>query len=117
MKNYVIVTAMIILASCSAAKFVPTSLTQADADRLSARYPGLTVEELNEGKLHYEMHCSTCHGLKNPVKWNEIKWKSIVPDMAAKANKKAKKEVVDQAIQESILKYVIAVSTGGKKAS
>jgi hypothetical protein len=61
--------------------------------------------------------CATCHGLKNPVKWNEIKCKSIVPEMAVKANKKAKKEVADQAIQESILKYMIAVGKGGKKAS
>jgi hypothetical protein len=60
-KNYLIVTAMIILASCSAAKFVPPSLTHADADRLSASYPGLTVGELNEGKLRYETYCALRH--------------------------------------------------------
>ena len=117
MKKYLVAGALIVLASCSASKFIPPALTQADADRLSSKYPGLTVEQLNEGKLHFETHCGTCHGLKNPVKWSETQWKSIVPEMSAKANKKAKKEVVDAAIQESILRYVVAVSARGKKSS
>jgi cytochrome c5 len=117
MKNYFYAATLIILASCSAAKFVPAPPTQADADRIASKYPGITVEELNLGKQHYEAQCATCHGLKNPVKWNETQWKSIVPKMAEKANKKAKKEVVDNNMQESILKYVIAMSTSGKKSS
>lgn len=110
MKNYFIATAMIVLASCSAAKFVPAPATQADADRIAARYPGVTAEELNLGKQHYEAQCATCHGLKNPVKWNESQWKTIVPKMAEKANKKAKKVVVDAGMQDAILKYVVAMS-------
>lgn len=117
MKKTIIAVAVVILASCSAAKFVPTPLVQSDADRLAQKFPGITVADLNAGKQHYETHCATCHGLKNPVKWSEEKWKSIVPEMAAKANKKAKKEVVDKAIQESILRYVIAVSTSKNKSS
>lgn len=114
MKNTTLIIISIFIISCASTKFVPPTPTQADADRASVNYPGTTLSELNEGKIHYEANCGKCHALKKPTSKSEQQWTTIVPKMSAKANKKAGREVVTPAIQESILKYVIAMS-GVKK--
>lgn len=107
MKKIICVFASIILISCGSTKLLTP--TQADADRGSAKFSGLTLASLNEGKANFETHCTTCHGLKDPKKKTEDQWKSIVPRMAQKANKKAGKEVIDAAMEASILQYVVTM--------
>lgn len=114
MKKQLLLLATLALASCTATKFIPMDLSQTDADRVAASFPGITTADLNRGKQLYEIECSKCHKLKDPVKWDETKWRKIVPAMAAKAKKKAKKEVITPEMQDLILKYAVAVRAGVK---
>jgi hypothetical protein len=114
-KYLLVLTSALFIVSCSS-KFTPPAPTEADVLRAAASFPNITLSELNEGKMHFEVNCSKCHGLKNPTSRSEEQWNSIVPKMTAKANKKAGKEVITPAMQQSILQYVVAMSSLKKKA-
>lgn len=92
-----------LLAGCMAAK--NTLPVQADAERMQSVYPGISVAEITQGKTIYEQKCSTCHPLKKPGSRNPEQWKQIVPEMAAKANKKSPGKIT-AADEEVILKYL-----------
>jgi cytochrome c5 len=87
---------------------------QSDVDRVSTKYPGYDLAQLNEGKALFETTCNRCHRIKNPMSRNEEKWKKIVPKMIGKLNKKEGKVVIDDKQQESILKYIITMNGGSK---
>jgi cytochrome c5 len=112
MKRIFIAFASIVLISCGSTKSTtstkagPPIPTQADLDRGLKKHPSLTMDELMAGKDQYQTNCGKCHALKNPGSRNEADWTKVVPRMAAKAQKKAGKEVIDAAMQESILKYL-----------
>ncbi len=93
------------IAACAGSK-VTTSLepTQADVDRNKAIFSNLTVEELIQGKAHYEKSCGSCHKLYSPKDESAVEWKKIVPPMAKKAK-------IDAKTEDLILKYVISMST------
>jgi len=84
---------------------------QADVDRGTAKFPGLTIEDLYKGKLIYEQACVKCHAMKNPTSRSEDKWRKIVPKMVLKANKKAGKELIDSNNREVLLKYLVTMSS------
>lgn len=110
MKNKIAVIAFtVVLSACSAVKLVTPS--DADAQRGSQKYPGLTLANLNEGKTLFEQNCAKCHGLKDPAKRDEEKWNSVVPRMVKKVNKKAGHEEVDPREQQLILQYLVTMST------
>lgn len=111
MKKIVIGFSILLFCACSAKVVM---LSQADADRGAAKFPGATLTSLNEGKAHYEQYCKTCHALKKPTSEPEAEWNKIVPEMVKKTNKKAGSEVVDGKKQELILQYVVTMSTAKK---
>ena len=88
---------------------------QSDVDRVSGKYPGYSLAELNADKTLYETTCSRCHRLKNPTSRSETKWERIVPRMITRLNKKEGKEVIDAKQQESILKYLITMGPSVKQ--
>jgi cytochrome c5 len=108
MKTRIItLSAVVLLAACGTSKMMGES----DVTRGQAAYPGLTLADLQKGKADYEAKCVSCHGLKKPTSQTPEAWRKIVPGMSAGANKKAGKEVITAADQESILKYLITMST------
>jgi len=107
MKNYFLILSALFLVSCGSTQLLAPAAS--DVARGAGKYPDLTLNQLNEGKLNYEKQCVSCHGLKKPASRTEEQWKSIVPRMAAKAQKKAGKEVIDQATQQSILRYLVTM--------
>ena len=111
MKKVICIALIAVLSACSVKLLVPT---QADVNRVSTKYPGYTIEELSMGKSIFETNCKGCHGLKNPSSRSEDKWKEIVPKMVRKLNKEAGKEVMDSKQQETLLKYLITMSTAPK---
>ncbi|MBN8702580.1 MAG: hypothetical protein J0M08_05920 [Bacteroidetes bacterium] len=120
MRNLIYIGIILLAIACSKKTSAPAQLetktetrsqAQVDVDRVSSKYPGYTVAALNEGKNLYEQNCGSCHGLVKPSDYTEEQWIKIVPGMAKKTNKKAGKEVVDANGQESILRYVVTVST------
>lgn len=104
------IAAAVVIAGCAVKLVVPT---QPDVDRMQAKYPGYTLEELNQGKAMFERHCSECHRLKKPTKFSEAKWQKIVPIMVKKVNKKHP-NTLDEKSQDLILKYAITMN-GHKK--
>lgn len=108
MKKTCYIISILFLVSCGSTKLLTP--TAADVERGKNKIPDLTMEALNKGKEDYQLQCASCHGLKNPASRTEEEWKTVVPRMAAKARKKAGKEVIDQAAQESILKYLVTMS-------
>ncbi len=108
MKKTFIIALIVILAGCSSTKRITPS--QTDSDKIASKSPEYTLNELDQGKSLFEQHCALCHKLKNPTSYTEAEWNKIVPQMCAKVNKK-EGNVLDAGAQESILKYVVAMSS------
>ncbi len=101
---------ILIISSCATVKLATPN--QSDIDRINSKYPNYTINDIQKGKTLFEQNCKTCHALKNPTKKTEEQWKSIVPRMAKKANKKEVR--IDSNEQELILKYLITMSNSKK---
>ncbi len=108
MKTAILLYALLFLVSCASTKMVITP-TNADVDRIAAKYPGYTLQQLDQGKTLFTTHCGNCHGLKNPASKSEEQWQKIVPRMAAKVNKKG--EVLNADGQELILRYLVTMGS------
>jgi hypothetical protein len=83
---------------------------QADVDRAQAKFPGITLTQLESGRMQYEENCQSCHGLKDPTDYTEDRIRQVVPVMAKKANDRAGRTVVDLEEQDLIMKYMVAIS-------
>ncbi len=101
-KSILFLAAIIFLAACASKKAV-VSLSESDASRAAAKYPGASLATLQNGKMLYEEKCSNCHGLKNPTAYNEEQWGKHVKRMAPKAK-------IDKPTEELILQYVVTMS-------
>ena len=110
MKKLTLALSLLIITACSVKLMTPI---QSDVDRVSHKFPGYSLAELEQGKANYENKCTMCHGLKNPKSESEEEWRKIVPNMVKAANKKT--ETIDPKTEESILKYVITMSSAPKR--
>lgn len=114
MKNNVLILLVIFLGAC-AAKTPSTAgsskpdTTQADVERAQVYYPGMTVASFSEAKSLYELSCGNCHGLKKPSGQSEEKWRSIMPRMVVKANKKGASLTPEN--EKQLLAYVLTMRT------
>ncbi len=97
-----------VLTACGTIQLIQPS--QIDVERGSQKYPGLTLADLNKGKLIYEQECVICHRLKGPASRSEAKWKKIVPRMVKKVNKKKGRVAINPESEEILLKYLITMS-------
>ncbi|MBS1948093.1 MAG: hypothetical protein JST47_10030 [Bacteroidetes bacterium] len=102
MKKHLAVASILFLSACASAKLIAPG--QADADRGAQKFPGYTMNDLNEGKGIYEAHCNKCHKYKAPQTRDEAKWDKVIPVMARKAK-------LDTAQEALVLKYVVTMST------
>ncbi|NQV52611.1 MAG: hypothetical protein HQ500_05475 [Flavobacteriales bacterium] len=105
MKYCILFSICLIFTACSAKLLVPT---QADSERGSSRYDGLTLAELQYGKTTYQSYCDRCHPLKNPEKFTAMEWEKIVPVMVARVNKKESK--MNEKDHDQVLKYLTTMS-------
>jgi cytochrome c5 len=103
MKTISILTASMLLLAACAAKKTAVVISDADANRASAKYPGATFATLQQGKMLYENNCGKCHGLKSPTAYNEEQWGKHVKRMAPKAK-------IDKPTEDLILQYVVTMS-------
>lgn len=82
--------------------------TEQHAKQVQQQFPGITVQQLNQGMELYKTHCKGCHFVKNPIRYSEAVWKQQVPAMVNRINKKGKKFISPE--QEAlILNYVLAL--------
>jgi hypothetical protein len=59
--------------------------TDADAARAQARWPGITVEELNHGRKIYVGHCGGCHLPPAPASHPAAEWPGHVREMSERS--------------------------------
>ena len=108
MKRSIFYLGFAILAACTAGKKAESAgMTQADADRAAAKFPGATLASLKDGQMKYEENCGKCHGLKS-VSWGDEKaWREIIPPMSEKAG-------IDGNTQDLITQYLVTAATAPK---
>jgi len=67
------------------------------------QYNDVTLEKLKEGYTIYaEGACMKCHGAANIYQRGEARWKSIIDDMAFRAN-------LSDGQKDAVYKYVLAI--------
>ncbi|HEX8517866.1 MAG TPA: cytochrome c [Bacteroidia bacterium] len=70
---------------------------------LLPKYNDLTLGKLEEGHAIYTTGaCIGCHGAANVYNYDEIQWKYIIDDMAARAS-------ISEAQKDAVYKYVLAL--------
>jgi cytochrome c5 len=60
--------------------------TPADAARGGARFPGVTVSELEQGRSLYVSKCSACHQPVEPTRLRPEEWPGHVEEMRGRAH-------------------------------
>jgi len=63
----------------------PPAPTTADVSRVEARFPGLTLAELQSGRDLYRARCGSCHVLYHPATHGATDWPRLLGEMAERA--------------------------------
>jgi mono/diheme cytochrome c family protein len=82
--------------------------TEADATRGRAAYPGLTLNELNQGRTLYVSRCGSCHALKRPSELGAERWETEVSKMREENGVK-----LTDAEAQSIVRYLAVAASAG----
>jgi hypothetical protein len=106
MKKILYLYAILLFSACSVTLLSPV---QSDVDRGAAKFPGLSLADLQQGKSLYEANCGKCHGLKKPESRDEAAWREIMPPMAKKAK-------INDKEQQLILQYVVTMSDATRES-
>jgi len=104
---YILPIIIILLSACTATQ-IPTPV-QADVDRVSSKFPDVSLTQLQQGKTIFESHCGQCHKLKNPATRTEEKLNKIVPKMFLRVARKEGKPL-DKSDEQLILQYLVTMS-------
>lgn len=104
------ILAMAVMVACKGSKSASSSTASTGVitptnDQLTAvkdKYPGVTLEELNEGHKIYTGVCTNCHGAKPIYPIAEEKWPKIINSMSKKAK-------ISDAEKEKLTRYVMSV--------
>lgn len=97
-----------LVASCSATR--KAGLSEADATRGAAKYPGYTLDMLKKDKAIYREKCGACHAAKSPDFVPTDKWQGVVTAMVQKAAKSADKKI-SATEQTAIMRYLTTMSS------
>jgi len=106
MKKYFYLFSAVLLSACAAKISAPS---EAQVKEASKYYAGITISDLNDSKALYENSCGSCHPLKKPSSRTEEQWRSIMPKMVVKANKKG--YGIDKVKEDKLLAYVLSART------
>lgn len=72
--------------------------------KAQTKVPGITMQELENGKKLYVQNCASCHALKNTEDFTADEWEPIVTRMLRKAH------ISDEKEKKLIHDYVVASS-------
>jgi nitrate/TMAO reductase-like tetraheme cytochrome c subunit len=106
MKKTLAILSCTFLFACAAKNLIPT---ENDAQRVAAKFPGISLSDLNQGKVLFENNCGNCHGLSKSYHESESEIRKIMPEMAQKSEISSKDE-------DLILKYLITMNSAPKKS-
>jgi len=82
----------------------PPTPTTADLGRVSSRYPGLTLAELQQGRDVYQSRCGSCHVLYQPSQHGPSEWPHLIGEMAQRAK-------LTEADRNRVERYLVALSS------
>lgn len=101
--------AVLLLASLTACggSAVPVP-TAADATRGSSHFPGLTLNELSQGRALYVSRCGSCHVLKRPAELAPEQWQAEVGEMRKKNGVN-----LSEPEAQAIVRYLSVAATDG----
>ncbi len=80
--------------------------TEADALRVSAQFPNLTVQRLEQGRALYVERCAGCHQLREPATATPLAWPGFVAEMQ---NDHGVHLTRDE--EQGIVQYLVSVSS------
>jgi cytochrome c5 len=96
----------LVLAACGGSS-IPEPST-ADANRAAARFPDLTLAELEHGRTLYVSRCGNCHVLKRPLELPPEQWAGEVAEMRNKNGVN-----LSDAEAQAIARYLFVAATAG----
>lgn len=70
---------LVLVAAC--ARSTAPVATSVDAERAAARWPGTTLEELQQGRSLFVGHCGGCHLPPRPTDFSADEWPGHVDEM------------------------------------
>jgi mono/diheme cytochrome c family protein len=93
---------LLLLGACAHSR-APVA-TEADATRAQARWPGVTVDELNHGRKLFVGHCGGCHLPPDPGDHSADAWPGHVSEMRERAGLSFEE-------QSLVVRYVTTMAT------
>jgi mono/diheme cytochrome c family protein len=102
-KLYFLALALAPLIGCAAT--LPHA-TEADAARVTGRFPGATVSGLEHGRSLYVERCAGCHQLREPASETPLAWPHVVAEM-----KDDHGVHLTQDEEQGIVLYLVSVSS------
>lgn len=109
MKKLTILVAIALLVACSPKVTKPVQTSEAEKPKV--QFTDDQMAELNKGKLIYDQYCGLCHAAKKVDSRSAEAWKSVVPRMVVKVNKKTGTESIGQTDEQVMLKYLTTMCT------
>jgi hypothetical protein len=93
-------TAVMVMVLCAplACATLPQPLAE-DATRASTLWPGLKLEDLQNGRKLYVQNCGACHALHLPSAYGNERWDRVMVRMQVKAK-------IDDRAASTILAYL-----------
>lgn len=87
------------------ARSQPPPVTPADTARATARWPGITADQLQQGRVLYMERCSDCHVPVDPRAIRAELWPAHVAQMRDRAH-------LEPAQAELIERYLVTMAMG-----
>jgi hypothetical protein len=104
------VLATVLVLACAHAGFVPQP-TVLDVERVRPMDPGLSLEEMQAGRVSYLQRCSSCHAVHGPGEYRGDQW----PDLIARMQRE-KKVKIPEHDRELMVRYLVAFSSTAPKS-
>jgi len=102
MKKTLSIFSLILLIACGSPKLL--TLSNKDVENAEKKFPGVTLADLNEGKLIFETNCGRCHPLEKSLNKPEEEIRKVMPFMARKAK-------IDSKSEDLALKYLVTINS------
>ncbi len=102
MKRWRLVTLAALASALSGCGGLPQP-TAVDAERVGARWPGLRVADLEQGRELYVGRCAACHQLYEPASFGSERWQLELRKMRERARLSEQQEL-------RILQYLLSVA-------
>ena len=102
----IIFSAAFFLMQCKTLKMSPAPRPKTMLDIAKNRWPSITQEELDSGKMIYATKCTQCHIAKSIANRSEAEWQTAINKMSPKAK-------LSQPEKEMLTHYIFTAREAG----